>query len=246
MARVALLAQVGARNRKEYEERLHAANRRQELEELCELAREELAAVSQADPELAIVEEDLVGFDAEQNQESIDLLKMELDDLQTELAETWERLESIQQERTALEEDRRPAALRAEREAIADQLRQCLRQHAAMKLGAKTVESIRGEFERTCQPEILEIASDYLAQLTCGKYAKVWTKLGEQRLLVTNEDRQTLSVEELSTGTREQLFLALRLGLVHEFAQRGIRLPMVLDDVSSISTSTARKPRWKP
>ncbi len=231
MARVALLARVGAKNRKGFEDRLAAASRRRELEELLVLAREELAAVSQLDPELAIVEEDLAGFDSEQNQESIDLLKMELDDLQTERTETSNHLESIQEEQATLEMDPRPKALRAERIEIAGRLRQCLEQQAAMKLAAKTAKAIRGEFERTCQPEILSVASDYLAQLTCGKYSKVWTKLDEQRLLVRKDDRPAFSVEELSTGTREQLFLALRLGLVHEFAQRGIRLPMVLDDV---------------
>ena len=35
----------------------------------------------------------------------------------------------------------------------------------------------------------------------------------------------------LSRGTREQLFLSLRLALVSLFARRGIKLPMILDDV---------------
>jgi len=77
----------------------------------------------------------------------------------------------------------------------------------------------------------LESASDYLAQLTCGKYETIWTKLDEQSLRLTDANRQTFTVEELSSGTREQLFLALRLGLVSEYANRGIELPMILDDV---------------
>ena len=35
----------------------------------------------------------------------------------------------------------------------------------------------------------------------------------------------------LSRGTREQLFLALRLALVASYARRGVVLPLVLDDV---------------
>jgi uncharacterized protein YhaN len=36
---------------------------------------------------------------------------------------------------------------------------------------------------------------------------------------------------DLSRGTREQLYLAVRLGLIEEFAQRGTSLPLVLDEV---------------
>jgi uncharacterized protein YhaN len=35
----------------------------------------------------------------------------------------------------------------------------------------------------------------------------------------------------LSRGSREQLFLAIRLALVQEFARQGTALPMILDDV---------------
>jgi uncharacterized protein YhaN len=42
---------------------------------------------------------------------------------------------------------------------------------------------------------------------------------------------RSLTVEQLSNGTREQLFLAIRLAMVREFRSRGIELPMVLDDV---------------
>ena len=40
-----------------------------------------------------------------------------------------------------------------------------------------------------------------------------------------------LAVDKLSRGTREQLFLALRLALASSFARRGVSLPLVLDDV---------------
>ena len=38
-------------------------------------------------------------------------------------------------------------------------------------------------------------------------------------------------LEQLSRGTREQVFLSLRLALISGFAQRGIQVPTVLDDV---------------
>ena len=47
----------------------------------------------------------------------------------------------------------------------------------------------------------------------------------------TTADGQSLPVDVLSRGTREQLFLSVRLALVAMFARRGVNLPMVLDDV---------------
>ncbi len=230
-ARSALLAQVGAKSREEFERKLESANRRAELEELLQMAKAELAALSQGNPELAIVEEDLLAYKAGQTQDAIDLLKMELDDLESLLGESFENLGRVRQETKALETDRRPQALRFERESLRGKLRECLTKNAALYCAEKTVDEIRLKFEQSSQPRILEIASEYLAQLTCGKYQSIWTSLGEQRLLVTDQEENNFSALKLSNGTREQLFLALRLALVSEFADRGVELPMILDDV---------------
>ncbi|HEY3788975.1 MAG TPA: hypothetical protein VGL71_08975, partial [Urbifossiella sp.] len=87
------------------------------------------------------------------------------------------------------------------------------------------------EFERKGQPETLLAASGYLERLTAGRYRHVWTPLGESTLLVDDANGQSLEVEVLSRGTREQLFLALRLALVGFYARQGKAMPLVLDDV---------------
>ena len=44
-------------------------------------------------------------------------------------------------------------------------------------------------------------------------------------------DRQSKQPSELSRGTREQLFLALRFGLIRELGQRTEPLPVIVDEV---------------
>ena len=78
---------------------------------------------------------------------------------------------------------------------------------------------------------MLSAASRFLEKLTLGKYRSVWMPLGERVLQVDDEHGSTLPVERLSRGTREQLFLAVRLAVVHDLAGRGIQLPLILDDV---------------
>jgi len=59
----------------------------------------------------------------------------------------------------------------------------------------------------------------------------VWTPLGEHALRVDDSRGRSLPVESLSRGTREQLFLGLRLALAACYARRGAPMALVLDDV---------------
>ena len=102
------------------------------------------------------------------------------------------------------------------------------RERAAVSL---ILDRIRVEYEQNRQPETLREASKYMSQLTGGKYTRIWTPLAHDILFVDTADGQTLPVQVLSRGTREQLFVSLRLALVAAYARRGIHLPMILDDV---------------
>ncbi|HWL09225.1 MAG TPA: hypothetical protein VNQ76_12535, partial [Planctomicrobium sp.] len=74
--------------------------------------------------------------------------------------------------------------------------------------------------------------SAYLHQFTCGKYHRIWTRLGEKTLLVDDDKQHAFRVEQLSSGTKEQVFLSIRLAMIRDFARNGTELPMVLDDVT--------------
>jgi hypothetical protein len=86
-------------------------------------------------------------------------------------------------------------------------------------------------YESERQPETLREASAFLKQLTEGKYVRVWTPLGKNALRIDNDKGQSLPLEVLSRGTREAVFIALRLSLAAAYSRRGATLPLVLDDV---------------
>jgi uncharacterized protein YhaN len=137
----------------------------------------------------------------------------------------------IKQEIVDLENDRRAASLKFERAQLADELNRSVDSWLALKATAQTVEQMRSRVERSCQPEILKHASAHLDRLTLGKYHNIWTPLGQRHLVVDDEHGESLKVEHLSNGTREQVFLAIRLAVMKDFSERGVELPMVLDDV---------------
>ena len=114
-------------------------------------------------------------------------------------------------------------------------------------LGATTcmLEKVCEVYETERQPETLREASAFLKQLTDGKYVRVWTPLGKNALRIDNDKNQSLPLEVLSRGTREAVFIALRLSLAAAYSRRGVTLPLVLDDVlvnfDSIRATNAAK-----
>jgi hypothetical protein len=114
---------------------------------------------------------------------------------------------------------------------IEQRLAEAIERWQVLAVTLRLLQQIKEEFERKGQPETLLEASDYLARLTGGRYRRVWTPLGENTLRVDDANGESLEIEVLSRGTREQLFLALRLALVGFYARRGTAMPLVLDDV---------------
>lgn len=106
----------------------------------------------------------------------------------------------------------------------------------------RVLESLREFYEANRQPETLKNASKYLTKMTGGRYTRLWTRMVGNALLVDGPEDNGLSVEVLSRGTREAVFLALRLALVDAYQRRGIRLPMVLDDV--LVNFDAERAKW--
>jgi len=127
--------------------------------------------------------------------------------------------------------DRRLAAKRFELSQVEAELAGLIHDGLVLTITSHVLQRVKQAYERDRQPETLREASEYLSQLTAGRYVRVWTRLGQNVLLVDDADGHSLPIEVLSHGTREQLFLSLRLALVGLFARRGAKLPLVLDDV---------------
>ena len=199
--------------------------------ELVDRARQELEAVASSERTMAIVESDLEQYDAEQNSLAITTIGQELDDMALDVEEAFEKLGRIKQELHALENDRRPAELRFEREQIVSQIRDLAEEWFALEWSARTLDELRFEFEKSHQPPILNSAREYLRRLSGGRYTNIWTPLGQRTLCVDDTDGNTLMVEYLSGGTREQLFLSIRLAMIEHFSNEGVELPVVLDDI---------------
>ena len=148
-----------------------------------------------------------------------------------QLPERFERRGRMAEQLRAMLDDRRLAARRLDLGVVEQRIAEAAARWQVHSVANQLVESARLSYEQQRQPESLQEASRYLSRLTRGHFRRVWTPLGEQSLRVDDDEGRSWSVEQLSRGAREQLFLALRLALVSAYARQGKSLPIVLDDV---------------
>ncbi len=169
------------------------------------------------------------------SQEGLEPLEVQLTELRqataSHLNEAREKRGAMNQQLKTLLEDRQLVYKRIELGTVEKRLQDALDRWRVLTVCGMMLEAVRQYYEREHQPQALREASTYLQQLTGGRYRRVWTPLGAHVLRVDDRDGQSLDVELLSSGTREQLFLALRLALLSAYARRGVHVPLVLDDV---------------
>lgn len=229
--RLAFLTKAGAADREDLADRIQSIHRRKELQRLLDVAQRDLESAAKAEPDLAIVEDDLASFEPQKNARAIEKVRGEIKQLEGSLQGLHERLGRLKLEIQQIEEDQSLEALSRKRKRLAVELKSASERWAAARLAGMAIGRVRSRVERHCQPATLKLASDYLERLTLGKYVNVWAPLGGKELVIDDDAGTSFHVEHLSSGTREQLFLAVRMAMIREFSDRGLELPMVLDDL---------------
>lgn len=93
-------------------------------------------------------------------------------------------------------------------------------------------EAVR-RFKERSQAPMLKSASRYFAQITGGEFEGLIHDDSNDTPVIAAKrpGGAILSVEAMSDGTRDQLYLALRLAALELQRERGVDLPVILDDV---------------
>lgn len=229
--REALFAEARVTDEAELRARVEQLQRAAALGDRQRTLTEQIANIVSNHCPDADIERELNSHTAEGLQHRGDDLLMRLHDSQTHLNQLHQRRGEINQEMKTLAENRRLSAARFELACTRQELVQAARQWRVSTLAWRLLEHVRETYEAERQPETLDEASLYLERLTHGKYARIWTPLGRHELRIDDAEGKQLPLDMLSRGTREAVFLSLRLALVASYRRRGINIPMVLDDV---------------
>jgi uncharacterized protein YhaN len=167
----------------------------------------------------------------EQLERRWEALTQQIQQNQERISHLQTRLGEVTQEMKQLAADQRLAEAQLELAAVETQLEGLVNEWRSLATVSHLLDDVCQNYEQQRQPETLREASTFLKQLTAGRYTRVWTPLGTGTLQVDNQQGNSLPLDRLSRGTREAVFIALRLALAAAFSRRGVNLPLVLDDV---------------
>jgi uncharacterized protein YhaN len=122
--------------------------------------------------------------------------------------------------------------LQERREQLTARLADLADKWAVARVAGMMLERTIGAYERDRQPQVIRSASTVFEKITEGRYNAVRKPVDGSGLdIFESASGRKKSVALLSRGTREQLYLAMRLGLIVEYEQRAEPLPIILDDV---------------
>jgi uncharacterized protein YhaN len=179
-------------------------------------------------------------FEEELNGADRDACEFELQELEGELSEADAAFEQSHQqlgvasaELEKLDDETKSLTLAAELECCRAELAQAVDRWAPLVLAEHLLAENMQRFEMECQPALLQQAQQFLERMTDGRYVTVRRQSEAEGLpeVYDAEKQMWKAPSQLSRGTREQLYLAIRLAYVMHHCRNAESLPLVVDDV---------------
>lgn len=227
----ALLRAGGAANEEEFRALLLVWERRQTLVGTIERLRADLDTQIGRGPDADSLRAELTLGRRGEWEAARAAALAELEELASRRDTAVRRHENAERERQRLETSADVAGLEIQRHGIVAELAAAAQEWSVAAIARGLVRSALQEYERTRQPQVLALASRIFEGVTSGRYVRVQQEAQAHDLVVLDRAGGRCRTSELSRGTAEQLYLALRLALAGDFAVRGVPLPIILDDV---------------
>ena len=154
-------------------------------------------------------------------------IEKQIEQLNKELEEKEEAKSEASAIKINLEAFQGVADKKVEKNILLSEYRQIVKKLMVNQFALNMVEVAKSNFNQT-QPDLVN-AQKYLSILTGGKYSKINLELQE----ISNDDNSLIKKWNiLSRGTKEQLYLALRLGYASNYSNKNNKpsLPLIIDD----------------
>ncbi len=217
-------------------ERLERIALKRELFSTLENLESELRGFAQGDPletfandALAHDPDELAARRAEVRRE-LALCEESRDRHQAELTTARNELE-------AMDGESRAALVREQAAQKASALQGHVERYVVLSLAGRLVAREIERYRKANQDPVLQSASQYFAAMTAGRYLRVdadYDENGDAVLAAVRREGETasrLGVSQLSDGTRDQLFLAMRCGGLERYLENNAPHPFIVDDI---------------
>jgi uncharacterized protein YhaN len=164
-----------------------------------------------------------------------------LDDIKLARQELDGRRETLSEQRSqalarmqAMQQGGLAAAKAQEAEGALAAAREAAEEYARVHVARTVLRAGIERFREAQQGPLLRAAGAHFAMLTGGRYGRLVVDedgSGRMVLLAVRPDGGVCPMGSLSEGTRDQLFLALRVAAIQGYVARGQVLPFVADDL---------------
>ena len=174
------------------------------------------------------------GVDGEELETEIEELKRALQSTDEEWGNLQQRVGELNQEINAISGEATAAEAQEQAEQALSQLRQDVPTYLRLRAAALILNNQIEKYRKDNQAPVLRRASELFARLTLGSYKGLEDEVdnkGNPILLGVRPDDQVVTVDGMSDGTRDQLYLALRLATLEQHLQHGEPMPFVVDDI---------------
>ena len=153
--------------------------------------------------------------------------RYQLDQLNLTISHTHEEIQKDKVEIDSLVKDGTLSNLEQERANLAAKIWHEVQEWLRYQLAIQWINKALIGASADRYPAIIRQAEQYFALLTAHRYSRI--RLTADGVKVVRRDQEVFLVEELSQGTAEQLYIALRLGFVTVMSDQA-NFPVIIDD----------------
>jgi len=126
------------------------------------------------------------------------------------------------------------AAIAEEAEGLVGKIQTDVEYYVKLRLASAILTKAMERYRQSNQSPVLSIASNYFKIMTQGSFAGLradFDDKGDPVIKAKRPDEKMLTLAEMSDGSRDQLFLALRLGGLARYVKANGPMPFIVDDV---------------
>ncbi|MEW5569044.1 ATP-binding protein [Rossellomorea marisflavi] len=158
------------------------------------------------------------------------LVSNEIDECSRSISTLQEKAATLAYELQVLEEGTEYSVLLQQFEGKKAEILEKIQRWSAVTLARTALENTMEHYQQTKMPRLIGEAEQYFLKLTNGRYRKIHVT-DEEMITVAREDGQVFQAVELSQGTKEQLYIAIRFALISSLKEI-YDLPVIIDDAA--------------
>jgi uncharacterized protein YhaN len=165
----------------------------------------------------------------------IQLLEEKIDELLRKKSELDQIIGREQNELDKMDGSAKAAGIAEEIQFLSGSIAHAVEKYACLRIAGKVLSLAIEKYRDKSQGPILERASHLFEQITAGSFEALraeYDSSGHPVLVgVRQGSREIVSVEGMSDGTADQLYLALRLAGIETYLENNEPMPFIVDDI---------------